>query len=72
MNCPLAIVTEVKKRKDTEVENYKKEESQWVLWSFIFIWLEKKKKDELCAEILGRKKKKDNCDLLGNSYCEQF
>lgn len=71
MNCPLAIVTEVKKRKDTEVENCKKEESQWVLWSFIFIWL-KKKKDELCAEILGRKKKKDNCDLLGNSYCEQF
>lgn len=69
MNCPLAIVTEVKKRKDTEVENYKKEESQWVLWSFIFIWL--KKKMNFVLKYLGEKKK-DNCDLLGNFYCEQF
>lgn len=70
MNCPLAIVTEVKKKK-----GYRggKLQERRVTVSFVefYFHLVEKKKMNFVLKYLGEKKK-DNCDLLGNSYCEQF
>lgn len=56
MNCPLAIVTEVKKKKGYRGGKLQERRVTVSFVEFYFHLVEKK--NELCAEILGRKKKR--------------